>query len=133
MLKNVAAVVLKAKNCYNAYSPDVPGCLATGRSVTEALEKLRRVLGNQIRHLLDQGETYDEPEAAVMLAVDVPEATPESAAQDPPQALRRFRENRKLTQAQFARMIEVTQETISEWERGRRRIPGAVRMLVSHK
>lgn len=131
MLKNVATIVLKAGNCYNAYSPDVPGCFATGRSVSEALEKLRGLLGNQIRHVLDQGGRYDEPQAVTMLAVDVPETTPEAAVDDPAGALRKYRRGRKLTQAQFAKLIDVTQETISEWERGRRKIPGAVRMLVS--
>ena len=44
-----AIIIEKAKRNWSAYVPDLPGCVATGRTTKEAREKL----GAAIRHNLD--------------------------------------------------------------------------------
>lgn len=132
MLTTVPITVWKAGNNYNAYSDTVPGCMATGRTIPEVVRKLQAMLPEQIRSLIDAGKLEpDELDGVVsctLVTVDVPMPTDEKS--DWPQILFRWRKSRGFTQRVLASELEVAPETISEWERGARKIPGPVRLLL---
>ncbi len=46
-------------NC-SAYSPDVPGCIATGDTVEQTLENMREALEFHVRGLVEDGEGMPE-------------------------------------------------------------------------
>ena len=64
MKTKIVVEVLKADNCWNAYSPSVVGCMATGQTPEQAIEKFRAIAGNAIRAALDD---------ARLIEVDVPD------------------------------------------------------------
>lgn len=39
-MKKFLIIIEKAKNNYSAYSPDLPGCIATGKTVPEAEQNM---------------------------------------------------------------------------------------------
>jgi len=48
-------VIEKAEHNYAAYSPDVPGCVATGKTARDAEEKMKSALAMHLRGLLEDG------------------------------------------------------------------------------
>lgn len=40
----IPVVVLKTRNCYNAFSPVVDGCAVTAKTIDEALTRIREAL-----------------------------------------------------------------------------------------
>lgn len=54
-------VIEKAAHNYAAYSPDVPGCVATGQTAAEAEEKMKSALRMHLRGLLEDGLPLPEP------------------------------------------------------------------------
>lgn len=48
-------VIEKAKNNYSAYSPDVPGCIATGKTRQETEKRMREAIQFHIEGLLKDG------------------------------------------------------------------------------
>ena len=68
-------IVEKAKNNYAAFSPDIPGCISTGKSIEDTLVEMRVALQfhfeglNEIpqpkglRYYLDRGDLLHEEEA----------------------------------------------------------------------
>ena len=53
-------VVEKAKNNFAAYLPDVPGCVATGKTRAETLERMRKAFGMHIAGLKADGMPVPE-------------------------------------------------------------------------
>ena len=51
-----AVLVEKAGKGFSAYSPDVPGCVATGRTRALAIQRMRRALASHLEMLRDSGE-----------------------------------------------------------------------------
>jgi len=51
----------KADGNYSAYSPDVPGCIATGTTRGEAEENIREAIRLHIEGLVEDGLTVPEP------------------------------------------------------------------------
>ena len=43
-MENYLIIIEKQKNNYSAYSPDVPGCIATGKTQKEARNKMQEAL-----------------------------------------------------------------------------------------
>lgn len=41
---SIPVVVLKTRNCYNAFSPQVDGCALTAKTIDGALRKMREAL-----------------------------------------------------------------------------------------
>jgi predicted RNase H-like HicB family nuclease len=68
-------VIEKAANNYSAYSPDVPGCIATGATVDEVKEEMRQALEFHLEGLRDSGVAIPEP-ASVVDYVEVAEPAP---------------------------------------------------------
>ena len=50
-MKRVRIVVEKAKRNYSAYSPDLPGCVATGVTRAEAERNMHEVIEMHLRGL----------------------------------------------------------------------------------
>jgi predicted RNase H-like HicB family nuclease len=58
-----AVVIEKAGDNYSAYVPDLPGCIATGRTVTEVEEELRVAIRFHIEGLEADGLPIPPPSA----------------------------------------------------------------------
>ena len=54
-------IIEKGAGNYSAYSPDVAGCAATGKSVEETLENMKDALGFHLEGMLENGETLPCP------------------------------------------------------------------------
>ncbi len=57
-----AVVIEKARNNYSAYAPDLPGVVATGRTVEATERNMREAIAFHLRELRAAGEPI--PEAA---------------------------------------------------------------------
>jgi predicted RNase H-like HicB family nuclease len=60
-----AVVIEKAKRNYSAYLPDVPGCVATGRTVQQTLDRLREALAMHFDGMQEDGEPIPDPQTLV--------------------------------------------------------------------
>jgi predicted RNase H-like HicB family nuclease len=54
-------VIEKAENNYSAYSPDLPGCVATGDTKDEALQNIRGAIAMHIEGLREDGIPIPPP------------------------------------------------------------------------
>ncbi len=54
-------VIEKGKNNYSAYSPDVSGCIATGKTVEETISNMKEALEFHIEGMLEDGESFPMP------------------------------------------------------------------------
>jgi predicted RNase H-like HicB family nuclease len=63
-------VIEKADGNYSAYSPDLPGCAATGDTKDEALQNMRGAIAMHLEGLREDGEPIPPPStSAEYLAV----------------------------------------------------------------
>ncbi len=53
----------KAGDNYSAYSPDIPGCIATGKNHNEVEKNIRQAISFHIEGLKDDGLPVPEPAA----------------------------------------------------------------------
>lgn len=60
-----SVVIEKGEKNYSAYLPDVPGCIATGRTPEITLEKLAKALEMHLAGLREDGLSIPEPNARV--------------------------------------------------------------------
>lgn len=49
-------VIEKAVGNYSAYSPDVPGCVTTGRTIEATLDNMRKALSDHLELLAADGD-----------------------------------------------------------------------------
>ena len=54
-------VIEKGENNYSAYSPDVPGCVATAKTVEETISNMKEALEFHIEGMLEDGESFPMP------------------------------------------------------------------------
>jgi predicted RNase H-like HicB family nuclease len=54
-------VIEKGKSNYSAYSPDVLGCAATGKTVEETISNIKDALKFHIEGMLEDGESFPTP------------------------------------------------------------------------
>ena len=54
-------VVEKSETGYSAYSPEVVGCVATGKSIDKTLANMKSALAMHLRALLEEGEELPKP------------------------------------------------------------------------
>jgi len=66
MNRNYAVVIRRMKRNYSADCPDVPGCVATGRTVDETLRRIRSALSMHVRGMREDG--LPAPRATTPLA-----------------------------------------------------------------
>ena len=60
-------VIEKAPSNYAAYVPDLPGCVATGRTEGEVLVEIREAIALHIESLEEHGEAVPAPKAVAKL------------------------------------------------------------------
>jgi len=60
-----AVVIEKAKQNYSAYVPDVPGCVATGKTVQQTLNNLREAVEFHFDGMREDGEAIPDPQTLV--------------------------------------------------------------------
>ena len=56
-------VIERAENNYSAFVPDLPGCVATGKTVPEVEQRIREAIQFHIEGLQEDGLPVPEPEA----------------------------------------------------------------------
>ena len=56
-----AIVIEKAENNYAAYVPDLPGCVATGKTVEETEQLIRESIEFHLRGMREDGLPIPEP------------------------------------------------------------------------
>lgn len=56
-------VVEKAENNFSAYSPDLPGCVATGKTIEETTANMREAVRMHIDGLLEDNLPIPEPQS----------------------------------------------------------------------
>ena len=54
-------IIEKGDNNYSAFSPDVLGCAATGKTVEETLETMKEALEFHFEGMTEDGETIPKP------------------------------------------------------------------------
>jgi len=54
-------VVEKSQNNYSAYSPDLPGCIATGPTVEEVKERMQTAVAMHVQGLIEDHLSVPEP------------------------------------------------------------------------
>lgn len=58
-------IIEEAKGNYSAYSPDLPGCVATGSDIEETLKNMRGAILFHLEGLKDEGMTIPAPSTTV--------------------------------------------------------------------
>ena len=69
MTRAYAVVVRRAPANWSADCPDLPGCVATGRTVDETLRRMRSALALHIDGLGAQGATVPRPRTSLSTLV----------------------------------------------------------------
>lgn len=60
-----AVIIEKARRNYSAYSPDLPGCVATGPTIKETLTRMRTAIKYHLEGLKKEGSAIQEPSTKV--------------------------------------------------------------------
>ena len=68
----VLVVFEQGEKNYSVYAPDLPGCIATGRTKEEAQENMREALVMHIQGMIEDGEPIPTPSIAEYLEVSLP-------------------------------------------------------------
>lgn len=58
-------ILEKAENNWAAYSPDIPGCIATGANPDETLQEYQEALRMHLKGLAEDGLPMPQPTAKV--------------------------------------------------------------------
>ena len=56
-----AVVIEWGEHNYSAYVPDLPGCIATGRTVEEVTQLIREAIALHLEGLREDGDPIPEP------------------------------------------------------------------------
>ncbi len=59
-MRRFLVVIEKAENNYSAYSPDLPGCVATGATRDEVERNMHEAIEMHVQGLLEDGLTVPE-------------------------------------------------------------------------
>lgn len=60
-----AIVIEKAAGNFSAYVPDLPGCVATGFSVDEAIKEIKEAIDFHLEGMREDGITPPAPQSSV--------------------------------------------------------------------
>ncbi|GMU24577.1 MAG: hypothetical protein AMXMBFR13_46510 [Phycisphaerae bacterium] len=61
-MRRYAVIVEEGPDNYSAYSPDLPGCVATGQTLEQVRAHMRKAIEMHIRGLVEDGESVPEPQ-----------------------------------------------------------------------
>lgn len=64
-MRKYAIVIEQGEHNLSAYVPDLPGCITTGRTVTEIERSIREAIELHLEDLREDGEPIPEPHTAV--------------------------------------------------------------------
>jgi len=70
-----AVVFERTPNNYAAYVPDLPGCVATGRTKAEVERRIRAAIALHLAGMREDGETPPEP-TTTAAAVEIGDGSP---------------------------------------------------------
>lgn len=78
MKKRYLVLIEKGETSYGAYAPDVPGCVAVGKTAEETLKLFREALQFHFDDLLEEGQAVPQASyvAAEFAEVEVPSELP---------------------------------------------------------
>ena len=62
-------VIEKSETGYSAYSPDLPGCVATGKTAEEAEKQMYEAVEMHIQGMLEDGLPIPKPNASSVYAI----------------------------------------------------------------
>ena len=62
-MKKYLIVIEKAGKNFSAYIPDVPGCVATGKTAAEAKQAIKEALAFHLEGMAEDGQKVPDPEA----------------------------------------------------------------------
>ena len=65
MKSGYAVVIERAKSNYSAYVPDLPGCVATGKTIAEVRQEIREAIQFHLDGLREEGLPVPEPTSRV--------------------------------------------------------------------
>jgi predicted RNase H-like HicB family nuclease len=71
-------IIERAGESYGAYSPDLPGCFATGRTVEEVERRMVNAMQGHIEQYLLDGREVPTPSTAAAFMVALPTTVPAS-------------------------------------------------------
>jgi len=64
-------IIEKAENNYSAYSPDLPGCVATGKTHDQAAQNMHQAIEMHVQGLLEDGLPIPKSQSfAEFVAID---------------------------------------------------------------
>jgi predicted RNase H-like HicB family nuclease len=58
-----AVIIERGENNYSAYSPDLPGCVTTGKTPKETLAKMRDAMEFHLEGLRSEGQAIPIPKS----------------------------------------------------------------------
>ena len=64
-MKRYAIVIEKAASNYAAYVPDLPGCVATGRTSAETIQRMKSAIALHLAGLKEDGLPIPQPSTSV--------------------------------------------------------------------
>ena len=64
MTRRYLIVIEETATGYSAYSPDLPGCVATGASDSEVKQTMRAAIEFHVSGLREQGQPVPEPQSS---------------------------------------------------------------------
>jgi len=70
-MKRFLIVIERTETGYSAYSPDLPGCISTGRTESEVQMNMREAIEFHLAGLREEGMSLPEPHSSSAY-VDVP-------------------------------------------------------------
>ena len=62
-----AVVIEKTPQNYSAYVPDLPGCVATGRTREDVKKRIQEALAFHLEGMREDGDPIPEPQASTVL------------------------------------------------------------------
>ena len=65
MTRRYAIVIEKAKSNYAAYVPDLPGCVATGRTVKGTERRIQEAIEMHVQGMREDGQPVPKPSSVV--------------------------------------------------------------------
>jgi predicted RNase H-like HicB family nuclease len=68
-----AIIIERASRNYSAYAPDVPGCIATGKTVAQTLQRMQEALEFHFEGMQEDGDEIPDPSSLCdYLEVSIP-------------------------------------------------------------
>jgi predicted RNase H-like HicB family nuclease len=63
-MKKYLIVIERTESGYSSYSPDLPGCVSTGKTTEETAKNMREAIEFHVEGLRREGYPVPEPEAS---------------------------------------------------------------------